>query len=104
MLLDGDVDIAPGLRAIDTGGHTPGHQSFVIELPARTVVLAGDAAPLRRNIERRVPTGSTADADDGLRADAALQRLADLDGQPGVEVWPSHDPDWHPWRTVINAR
>lgn len=103
-LLDGDAELAPGLTAIDTAGHTPGHQSFVVDLPDRTVVLAGDAADLRTNIVRRVATGSTAAPDDEPRADAAIGRLADLDAGPGIEVWPAHDPDWGPWRDVIDAR
>ncbi|MET0829494.1 MAG: N-acyl homoserine lactonase family protein [Microbacterium sp.] len=103
-LLDGDVEIAPGLHAIDTAGHTPGHQSFVVELPGRTVVLAGDAADLRANIERRVPTGSTAAPEDDQRAVAAIGRLAALDAQAGIEVWPGHDPEWGPWREVVDAR
>ena len=31
-LADGDVEIAPGVTAISTPGHTPGHQSFVVDL------------------------------------------------------------------------
>lgn len=102
-LVDGDVSVAPGLTALDTAGHTPGHQSFAIELPGRAVVLAGDAADLRVNIERRLPTGSTAAPEDEPRADAAIRRLADLDTRDGVEVWPGHDPEWGPWREVTDA-
>lgn len=103
-LLDGDARLAPGLAAIDTAGHTPGHQSFVVDLPGRTIVLAGDAADLRANIDRRLATGSTAGPEDEARADAAIRRLADLDARDGVEVWPGHDPDWAPWRDVVDAR
>ncbi|MCC2032468.1 N-acyl homoserine lactonase family protein [Microbacterium allomyrinae] len=103
-VLDGDVELAAGLRAIDTAGHTPGHQSFVVEWGERVLVLAGDAADLRVNIERRVPTGSTSGADGEHLADRAIQRLADLDGRPGTEVWPSHDPDWQPWREIVDGR
>ncbi|MEV5072536.1 N-acyl homoserine lactonase family protein [Microbacterium sp. LMI12-1-1.1] len=103
-LLDGDVEMAPGLTAIDTAGHTPGHQSFVVDLPGRTVVLAGDAADLRANIDRRLPTGSTAAREDEVRAEAAIRRLADLDARAEIEVWPGHDPEWQPWRDVIEAR
>lgn len=103
-LLDGDIELAPGLTAIDTAGHTPGHQSFVVELPGRTVVLAGDAADLRANIDRRLATGSTAAPEDAARADAAIRRLADLDARTGTEVWPGHDPEWGPWRDIVDAR
>lgn len=103
VLLDGDTELAPGLTAIDTSGHTPGHQSFVIELPDRAVVIAGDAADLRRNIEQMVPTGATVGDDGPALAERAIRRLHDLDALPDVEVWPAHDPDFAPWRAVIDA-
>lgn len=103
-LLDGDEQLAPGVRAIDTAGHTPGHQSLVVELPDRTVVFAGDAADLRHNIDHGVRCGSTVGAFGVDAADAAIRRLQELDAQPGVEVWPAHDPEWGPWRAVIDAR
>lgn len=102
ILLDGDARIAPGLRAMETFGHTPGHQSFVIDLPDETVVLAGDAADLRANIDRDRPCGSVVGDEGAAQAARSLARLRDLDAQPGVTVWPSHDPDWEPWRRAID--
>ncbi|SDZ42411.1 N-acyl homoserine lactonase family protein [Herbiconiux ginsengi] len=104
VTLDHDTRLAPGLTAIDTAGHTPGHQSFVIELADRTIVLAGDAADLRRNITHGVGCGSTVGADGPRLAESAAARLHALDETPGVEVWPAHDPDWEPWRTIIESR
>ncbi|MBT0768045.1 MBL fold metallo-hydrolase [Kineosporia sp. J2-2] len=98
VLLDGDTALAPGVSALDTRGHTPGHQSFRIELPTRTVVLACDAADLRGNIEQALPCGTTMRPQDEPHALTAIRRLHELDQQPGVEVWPGHDPDWAPWR------
>lgn len=100
-LVEGDAELAPGLRALATFGHTPGHMSFAVDLPevdaggAGTVVLAGDAADLHRNITGPVACGTT--THDHLRdaAAAASRRLHDLDAQDGVQVWPSHDP--HFW-------
>jgi N-acyl homoserine lactone hydrolase len=31
-LADGEVEIAPGLRAVPSPGHTPGHQSFLVDI------------------------------------------------------------------------
>jgi len=104
LLLDGDAELAPGVRAVDTRGHTPGHQSFAIELAERTVVLACDAADLRANIDEARPCGSTVGADGPALAAAAITRLRAWDAEPGVEVWPGHDPEWAPWRAVIDAR
>lgn len=95
-LLDGDTVIAPGLTALDTRGHTPGHQSFRIDLASSSVVLACDAADLRANIDRRIPCGWTARPDDAASAQGSIERLAALEG-PGVEVWPGHDPEWGGW-------
>lgn len=98
LLLDGDTMLAPGLEALDTRGHTPGHQSFSVALPERTVVLAADAADLRRNLDERTACGWTARPDDAAAAQRSVERLADLDALPGVEVWPGHDPEWAAWR------
>ncbi|MFV0287733.1 MAG: N-acyl homoserine lactonase family protein [Demequina sp.] len=103
VLLDGDAPLAPGLTAIDTAGHTPGHQSFRVELPSGTVVvLACDAADLRVNIDTRTPCGS-ADASEGFAlAQRSIDRLADL-AAAGEDVWPGHDPAWGPWVTAIET-
>jgi N-acyl homoserine lactone hydrolase len=42
--MQGETEIAPGIRAVPTPGHTPGHQSLVIEEQGGPVVLAGQAA------------------------------------------------------------
>lgn len=103
-LVDGDAELAPGVRVIDTSGHTPGHQSVVVEATERTIVFAGDAADLRHNIEHGVRCGSTVGAHGTEAADTAIARLRALDTDPSIEVWPAHDPDWEPWRAVIEAR
>jgi glyoxylase-like metal-dependent hydrolase (beta-lactamase superfamily II) len=36
-------DIAPGIRAIDTGGHTQGHVSIEIAAPSGPLIVLGDA-------------------------------------------------------------
>jgi N-acyl homoserine lactone hydrolase len=97
LLLDGDTRLTHGLTALDTRGHTPGHQSFRVDLPDRSVVLACDAADLRRNVAERRPCGWVARPEDVQASERAIDRLADLDGEPGVEVWPGHDPEWGPW-------
>jgi N-acyl homoserine lactone hydrolase len=42
--VDGDIDLLPGLRLIETSGHVPGHQSVLVTLPTfGAVLLAIDA-------------------------------------------------------------
>ena len=50
VIVDGDTELAPGLTGLATFGHTPGHMSFSVEFPDRTIVLACDAADLEANI------------------------------------------------------
>lgn len=96
-LVDGDALLAAGFSALDTSGHTPGHQSFRVDLPGRSVVLACDAADLERNVTERIPCGWTGGPDGERLAERAVERLADLSALDGVEVWPGHDPGWHAW-------
>ncbi len=42
-VLDGEVDLLPGLRALPTPGHTPGHQSLAVEGDGGQILLAGQA-------------------------------------------------------------
>jgi len=49
-LIDGDVEIEPGLRAIVTGGHTDGHQAIMIESGDHTAVYVGDICATTRHL------------------------------------------------------
>jgi N-acyl homoserine lactone hydrolase len=42
-LLDGDFEIAEGVTVLATPGHTPGHQSVVVESAVGRIVVAGQA-------------------------------------------------------------
>jgi N-acyl homoserine lactone hydrolase len=42
--LDGEAEIAPGVRVLPTPGHTPGHQSVLVDTDEGLVVVAGDVA------------------------------------------------------------
>jgi glyoxylase-like metal-dependent hydrolase (beta-lactamase superfamily II) len=41
-LVDGESEVAPGIRVVPTPGHTPGHLSVWIESPGSTLVVLGD--------------------------------------------------------------
>jgi len=41
--VDGDHEPAPGIRVFATPGHSPGHQSLVVETPDGPILLAGQA-------------------------------------------------------------
>lgn len=103
QLADGEVEIAPGVVAVPTYGHTPGHQSFVVTLDpgaAETYgvagfVLAYDAADLQRNIDEELAVGSFIDCAAEQTIDA-IQRLKAIAAEKAFRLVPGHDPDVWP--------
>jgi N-acyl homoserine lactone hydrolase len=96
--LDGDAPLAPGVRAIVTPGHTPGHMSFAVTLPATgTWLLAMDAADLAWNVFAGV-AGTPGRRGDDAAMEASLARLRDIAEAEDARLVPGHDP-WV-WRAV----
>jgi N-acyl homoserine lactone hydrolase len=97
-LADGEAEIAPGITAVPTYGHTPGHQSFVVQLDQSVggdgFVFAFDAADLTENIEHELAIGGFIDVDpqDTIEPIRKLKRLA---AERGFQLIPGHDP--HVW-------
>ena len=94
-IADGDAEIAPGVRAVLTAGHTPGHQSFVVSLDESVggggFVFAFDAADLTENIEREVAVGSRIGADPEVSV-AQIRKLKQIAADRGYRLVPGHDP------------
>jgi glyoxylase-like metal-dependent hydrolase (beta-lactamase superfamily II) len=42
QIIDGDLALSPGVRIVATPGHTPGHQSVLVEAGDDRVLIAGD--------------------------------------------------------------
>ena len=84
-LLDGDAEIADGVRAITTPGHTPGHQSVIVDTAGGRYCIAGDAVMWYENMEKRIPPGIHTSMIESI---ASLERIA----QEADHVIPGHDP------------
>jgi N-acyl homoserine lactone hydrolase len=99
---DGDAEIAPGIRVMSTPGHTPGHQSFLVDLvDTGTWILSADAADLGENLLERIPCGWTAEQGDVPKAKASINRLVDEAERLDARLVPGHDSVfwkaiWHP--------
>lgn len=82
-LLDGDTELWPGFRALWTGGHTPGHQSLLVDTDEGRVALTGDVCNFYENLDVRSP--NLVDVPQAIRAVRRFRREADV-------IVPGHDP------------
>lgn len=97
-VVDGEYAPTSGLRTVSTPGHTAGHMSLWIELPhGAPVVLCGDAADLRENLDDEVAPGLCWQDRHGQAVDS-IRRLKRLARDEGAELWPNHDLAF--WRTL----
>ena len=94
-LVDGDLEVEPGLRLLRTDGHATGHQSVFVETTGGPVILAADAVENRIMLRRR---RFPAYWDDHDAADRSIQRLLDLQRESGASLICGHDGD--EWRTL----
>ena len=94
-IADGDTEIAPGVTAVLTAGHTPGHQSFVVSLDESAggggFVFAFDAADLTENFEREAAVGGRIGAPPEVSV-AQIRKLKRIAAERGYRLVPGHDP------------
>jgi glyoxylase-like metal-dependent hydrolase (beta-lactamase superfamily II) len=102
--LAGDAQIAPGIRAVSTPGHTPGHQSFQFDMASgERWVFAYDALVTKENVELDSPVNVGSVASDVAGRQASHDRLMGMRNErrliPGhcPWTWPelAQPPDHH---------
>jgi N-acyl homoserine lactone hydrolase len=107
-LADGDCEIAPGVTAVLTAGHTPGHQSFVVSLDESVggggFVFAFDAADLTENIEQEVSVGGRVNASPAVSVEQ-IRKLKRIAADRSYRLVPGHDPVvWPALTTELASR
>jgi glyoxylase-like metal-dependent hydrolase (beta-lactamase superfamily II) len=90
-LVHGDQEIAEGIRLLSTPGHTPGHQSVVIEARGERVILAAQCAYRANELLSGQPASSN--LHDASWADAARDSLQHLRALAPFAAHLSHDPE-----------
>lgn len=86
-VVNGDVEVLPGVRMIRTPGHSGGHCSLVLNLDGQCVVLAQDAVKNRAELAN----GRSVGAFDAASADASIKLIAEM----ADVIVPGHDGVLH---------
>jgi glyoxylase-like metal-dependent hydrolase (beta-lactamase superfamily II) len=84
---NGDMDVAPGVTARWTGGHTPGHQMVYVETDSGLTIITGDLVYRKEmGVDFQVPPGYVNSMSETTIALAQIKRDA-------KHVLPMHDPN-----------
>lgn len=90
-LIEGDVEIAKGLRLFETPGHTIGHYSLLVQFENRRPILFSfDAAYTYMSLEREIQASFHIDPVAGVRS---IRRVKQLAQEHGAEIFVSHEMD-----------
>lgn len=91
VAFEGDIPIAPGVRAQATHGHTPGHTSYVVESNGQTLIVMGDLVLVGALQFQDPDLGSSFDSDPKAAA-AQRRRILALAAAKGYWIAGSHLP------------
>jgi glyoxylase-like metal-dependent hydrolase (beta-lactamase superfamily II) len=88
-VVEGDVEVAPGVTVVALPGHTPGSQGVLVEAESKRYLIAGDTVYLYENWEGdqdvpHIPVGLYTDL---VAYENSIKRIESFD----CEVIPSHD-------------
>jgi glyoxylase-like metal-dependent hydrolase (beta-lactamase superfamily II) len=92
-VLDGETEVAPGIRVLPTPGHTAGHQSLVVETSGGPVLIAGQAVLTLDEWAGRADATRSGEPEPGREREdyvASVRRLREVDP---LRVHFVHDPE-----------
>jgi N-acyl homoserine lactone hydrolase len=89
-ILEGDTELASGIRVMLTPGHTPGIQAVCVQTREGVYTIAGDTIPLFENLngpdqDHFIPSGNFTDLNEYFKS---LDRIKAMGGT----ILPGHDP------------
>ena len=97
-IVDGDVEIAPGVTLLKTPGHVPGHMSVLVDLPeAGKMVIGIDTIYVQDNLDK----DNWGAYSDPIAARASAKKLQEIAQREGAMLLYGHDP--YQWETLKKA-
>lgn len=102
-VIDGDMELIPGVELLETSGHVPGHQSVLVRLSdTGPVLLAIDAVMHRSMADALTREMFVTDEDDEVRIRASTQKIADVaEREKAALVIYGHDDEQ--WASLRHA-
>lgn len=89
-MVDGDVELAPGVDLIESSGHVPGHMSVLVRLAkSGSMLLTIDAVYVKENLE----TDNWDSQGDPEAARASAQKLVAIANKENATMIYGHDPE-----------
>ena len=88
-LVDGEHEVADGVRMMPTPGHTPHHMSVVVEDGSRPVFIAGDVAYSEGLLREGAVDGVTSDPAGAAETVARVRAFVE---ERDAVFLPAHDP------------
>jgi glyoxylase-like metal-dependent hydrolase (beta-lactamase superfamily II) len=86
---DGAVELAPGIRAVPTPGHTPGHTSYSVESEGRKLLVWGDIVHVAA-IQFPDPAVSVEYDSEASKAEATREAIFSEAAQEGFWIGAAH--------------
>lgn len=83
--LDGEAEIAPGIRVFPAPGHSPGQMCVEVDTEEGMYILTSDLIPMYENYEKGIPNGITLSFVDWYESYEKLKAKNGL-------ILPGHDP------------
>ena len=90
-LVEGDIELFPGVFLFQTPGHTPGHQSVLVKLASgKHILIAGDAVYTKENLTEIIPPGNCWNQEAAI---SSINKIKLIQSLTDAVVIPGHDPD-----------
>jgi glyoxylase-like metal-dependent hydrolase (beta-lactamase superfamily II) len=100
-LVEGDVELLPGVRTLVTGGHTRFHQAITFASGGERAIYLGDIVPTTCHL--RPPYNMAYDLDPYQTMQKKLELLERACGEGWIVLW-DHDPAMAVGRVIRDAR
>lgn len=101
QIVEGETEIAPGVRVLPTPGHTAGHQSVLLGQPGGPCALfLGDVAPTA--VHTRLPFVMAYDLDPARTVETKRALFQRAVAEDWIVMW-GHDLDHHGGRLAFDA-